>query len=154
MERWAGISVSSDRITVVDATVEVGQPLVINADQSFKLQQSSRPEAYRTIYDQVADYLTSHGIQRVIVKASAVSQGGSGLAHLEAAEVRGVVMAAAASVCGVSAKSKAQISKTFGSKKFDEYVKDDAYWTTAVAGVALKKGSREAALLILAERDK
>jgi hypothetical protein len=154
LERWVGIAVSSERITVVDATVEPGKPLVINADQSFKLQQAGRPQAYRTIHDQVVDYLTTHGIERVVVKASAVSQGGSGLGHLEAAEVRGVVMAAAASVCAVTAKSKSQVSKTFGTQKFDEYVKDEAFWTKSVAGVALKKGSREAALLLLAERGK
>jgi len=152
VERWVGITVSGDQITVVDAIVETGQPLVINLDQTFKLQKAERPHAYKRMHDQVVDYLTTNSIDRVVIKASAVSQGGSGQGHLDAAELRGVVAAASAAVTTVSMRKKNQISKTFGGRKVDEYVKDDVYWSTAVSGVALKKGSREAAMLLLAER--
>jgi hypothetical protein len=124
----------------------------VNLDQTFKLQQAVRPQAYKRLHDQIVDYLTTNRIDRVVIKGSAVSKSGSGKGHLDAAELRGVVMAAAAAVTTVSVRTKAQISKTFGARNVDDYVKDDAYWTTAVAGVALKKGSREAALLLLADR--
>ncbi len=103
------------------------------------------------MHDQVVDYLPNNKIDRVVVKASAFSQS-SGKSHLDAAELRGVVMAAAATVATVSVRAKAQISKTFGARKFDEYLKDDEFWSKEISGAALKKGSRDAALLLLVER--
>ncbi|WP_156898224.1 hypothetical protein [Methylocapsa acidiphila] len=153
MERWVGIAVSGDRITLVDASVETGKPLLIKSDQTLKLQKGDRAAAYAVVHGQVSDYISNHKIGRVVIKASAVSQSGSGKSHLDAAELRGVVMAAAASATEVSTIAKAQISKTFGSRKFDEYVRDDGFWTTAIAGVALRAGSRDAALLLLAAKD-
>ncbi len=152
MERWVGIAVFGDKITLVDAGVETGKPLVIKADQTLRLQKGDRAAAYAIVHDQVSDYIANHKVDRVVIKASAVSQSGSGKSHLDAAELRGVVMAAAASATQVSSVAKAQISKTFGSRKFDEYVKDDSFWTTAVAGVALRAGSRDAALLLVAAK--
>ncbi len=151
MERWVGIAVSGEHITLVDATVKAGKPLVINLDKTFKLQNGYRAAAYKTMHEQVVDYLTNNSITRVVVKASAVSPS-AGKSHLNAAELRGVVMAAAAAVTEVSLQDKGQISKTFGERKFDAYLKDDAFWSDKVSGVALRGGSRDAALILLAER--
>ena len=80
------------------------------------------------------------------------SRGGVKLAHLESAEVRGVVIAASRSVCPVSCVKTATISRTFGKRKVDEIVRDEAFWKENVAGVPLRAGSREAALLLIADR--
>jgi hypothetical protein len=77
---------------------------------------------------QVSNYATENDIDLAVVKASAVSLGGTKKAHLESAELRGVVMMALGSVTNVECKSKAVISKTFGTRKVDSYVKDDGFW--------------------------
>lgn len=150
--RWVGIAVSGDKLTIVDATIDGTKPLVINSDQTWKLQQGDRAKAYNVIHQQVVDYLKNHSIDRVVIKASALSQGGMKKAHLDAAELRGVVTGAAASATEVSILAKAVLSRTFGDRKVDEYIADDAFWTAEVAGVPLRAGSREAALLLLAAR--
>ena len=75
------------------------------------------------------------------------------LAHLESAELRGVVIAAARSICPVRSVTKATISRRFGERSVDEYVADDEFWSENVQGVHLRAGSREAALLLIADRD-
>ncbi len=152
VERWVGIAVSGNKVTVVDAEVDNSGPIEVIADQTWKLQSGDRPKAYSVIHQQLLDYLNDHDVDRAIVKASALSQGGMGKGHLEAAELRGVVLSAAASVTAVSVVAKAHISRTFGDRKADEYLSDSSFWTAQVAGVDLRIGSREAALLLLAVR--
>ena len=100
------------------------------------------------MYQTISDYLRQHRVKHVAIKASAVNPGGGTTnKHLLAAELRGVV--AAAAVDGgsiVHVVKKQSISKTFGSRTADEYVKDNAFWTSSVSGVPLRVGSREAAL--------
>jgi hypothetical protein len=48
--------------------------------------------------------------------------------------------------------AKAAISRTFGDRNVDEYVKDDEFWDNNVEGVNLRNGSREAALILIADR--
>ena len=62
------------------------------------------------------------------------------------------MIAAAASVCPVRTIVKATISRTFGTRNVDEYVKDDEFWNENVQGVKLRGGSREAALILIADR--
>lgn len=84
------------------------------------------------------------------IKASAVSMGGTKKAHLEAAELRGVALAAAAAVCEVCSVSKSTTSRTFGDRSVDEYLKDDTFWDGH--GLAsLKKGMREAAFTVISQ---
>jgi hypothetical protein len=151
-ERWVGVSVSGDRVILVDACVDKAGPIVVLSDQSWKLQNGDRARAYAIMYQQATDYLRDNKVQKVVIKASALSLGSTKLAHLEAAELRGVVMAAAASCCEIQALAKAHISRTFGSRKVDEYVKDDKFWATEMAGESLRVGSREAAIVLLAAR--
>ena len=126
---------------------------MLQADQSWKLQEGDRALAYNIMYQRISDYLNENGIERVIVKASAVTTGSMRKAHLHAAELRGVVIAASAAVTKVNMLAKAHVSRTFGERKVDEYVADDAFWSASVAGKSLRKGSREAAMMILAARD-
>lgn len=109
--RRVGIAVSGDKITLVDAEADTAGLLTINADVTWPLQSGSRPEAYAVMYDQVVNYLREQEIDEVVVKGSAVSLGGTKLAHLHAAELRGVALAAAASVTKAKELTKAKISR-------------------------------------------
>jgi hypothetical protein len=151
MARWLGVVVSGEKVTVVDAEVPSSGPLVIEGDHSWPLQKGDRISAYVVMAQHVSNYATENAIDLAVVKASAVSLGGTKKAHLESAELRGVVMTALATVTSVECKSKAVISKTYGKRKVDAYVRDDAFWLKECAG-DLRAGSREAAMVLLAAR--
>jgi len=150
-ERWVGIVVSGDKVISVDAEVPDDGPIILQADQTFHMQDGEKSAALNHLFHQLSDYLRENKISRVVVKASAVAKGG-GLSHLHSAELRGVVMAAASDSCQVSVIQKAQVSKRFGDRKADEYISDGAFWDENVEGVNLRIGSREAALMLLSER--
>jgi hypothetical protein len=152
-DRWIGVVVASDRVTAVDAEVPDSGPLVIQADHSWPLQKGDRASAYRVLHQQVADYCREHEIKRAVIKASAVNRGGTTKAHLEAAELRGVVISASATVADTQMMAKATISRTFGKRKVDDYIADNNFWTREIIGIALRIGSREAAMVLLAARN-
>ena len=80
-----------------------------------------------------------------------------GKAHLEGAEVRGVVAAAASAVPNVRSVemvAQAQISKHYGNRKVEEYVKDGKFWAEKTTGGTLRAGSRVGAMILIAERAK
>lgn len=148
-QRWCAITVTGEHAVCVDVDVDDGE-VTIRADHTWRLQKGDRPEAYSILHEQIAGYLQEHGISRVMVKASATSGRGMGKGHLLAAEVRGVVLAAAASKAKVSVVSKSAITKGFGNRGANDYINDDTFWSERVEG-NLRKGSRQAALMILAE---
>jgi hypothetical protein len=90
--------------------------------------------------------------QQVVVKESAVSGGAATMGLLQSAELRGAVMAALGAIVPIETKSKAAISKTFGDRNVDDYVKDNEFWKKEVAGIDLRIGSREAVMILLAAR--
>src|SRR5450759_3460370 len=92
------IVVSSGKVTLVDADVDGGPPIVIQSDDTWSLQKGDRASAYRVIHQRIADYARENKIERAVLKPSAVSLRGTKKVHLEAAELRGVVMCALASV--------------------------------------------------------
>ena len=151
MERWLGVVVSGNTVTLVDAEVPDIGPLVLQFDQSWPLQQGDRIDAYVVMAQQVTNYAKEHKISHAVIKESAVSLGGTKKAHLASAELRGVVMCALGAVTKTECRSKATISKTFGNRKVDQYTKDDGFWMKEVTG-ALRSGSREAAMVLLAAR--
>lgn len=141
---------------MVDAEIpdDDGEPVIIHSDDTWRVQKGDRAAAYNVLHQQCADYIKENGIDAAIVKASAVAGKGSAtLGFLLSAEVRGVVIAAAASQGPVKALSKAVISRTYGDRKVDEYLADDAFWANQTIGGALRKLSREAAMLIIAARN-
>lgn len=152
--RQAGIIASGNSITVVDVKIpdDPDDPIELVSDDTWRLQSGDKAKAYAVLHQRCADYLRENGVDKVVVKASALSTGGVKLSHLESAEVRGVVLAAAASVCSVKVLAKAAISRNFGERKVDDYLKDEAFWANAVAGSKLRKTSREAAMLLVAAR--
>lgn len=151
--KWVGLNAVGDSVTVVYVEVpDDDGPMVVISDDTWRVQKGDRADAYRILHQQCGDYLRDNGIDAVVVKASAVSgRGAATLALLHSAELRGVVMAAAADVCEVRVLSKGIVSKTYGDRKVDEYVKDDAFWAANTSG-NLRKLSRETAMLLVAAR--
>jgi hypothetical protein len=154
-KRWLGLSASKDGVTYVDVeTPDDDGPITVLADDTWKVQKGDRPEAYNVLYQQCADYVREQGIDAVYVQASAVSgMGAARLGMLEGAEVRGVIIAAAASVSPVIQMKKGVVSRTHGERKVGEYVEDDAFWAEQTTGGKLRKGSREVTMLLIAARN-
>ena len=154
--RYVSLVVVGEVITVVNAEVpdDDKQPITIHSDTSWNLQKGDRGPALAVLHQRCAGYLTEHKVDQVVIKASALPTGSAKLALLGSAEVRGVVIAAAASVLNeVKILSKAVISRTYGERKVDEYLKDDDFWNKHTEGGKLRKTSREAAMLIVAQRN-
>ncbi len=153
-ERCVGFVIVGEVITVVDAEMpdDGVEPLTILADDTWKLQKGERASAYSVLHQRCADYLRENGVETVVVKASALPTGAAKLGLLKSAEVRGVIIAAAASVCNVEVVPKAVISRTYGERKVDEYLQDDSFWGEQTQGGKLRKTSREAAMLVVAAR--
>nr|WP_256834267.1 hypothetical protein [Pseudomonas oleovorans] len=154
--RVVGIVVVGQSATVVDTEVPADQskPITILSDTTWNLQKGDRAPALSVLHQRCADYIRENKVNLVVVKGSAVPTGAAKLALLESAEVRGVVIAAAGSSSDVCILSKALISRTFGERKVDEYLGDDGFWNDNIDGVKLRKTSREAAMLILAARNR
>jgi len=152
-KRQVGFLIVGEAVTVVDAEVpaDTALPITVLSDTTWPLQKGDRGRALNVLHQRCASYLKENKVDAVIIKASAVPQGAARLSLLESAEARGVVIAAAASVCEVKTISKGVISRTFGERKVDEYLKDDDFWTKEAVGLK-RKTSREAALLIIACR--
>ena len=150
-DRWLGVVVTGERLTVVDAEVPDDGPLILQADQSWPLQAGNRAKAYHVMHQRIGDYIREHRIARTVIKASAVSRSGMGKTNLDAAELRGAIMCAAAAASETQCLAKGHISRTFGKRKVDEYVADKAFWDSEILG-NLRVGSREAAMILLAAR--
>lgn len=152
-DTWIGIVVASGEITLVNLEFQVDGSPVLNDDTTWALQQGVRPEAYNVMYSRLVNYLRENSVAHIAIKGSALSRGGTKLSHLEAAELRGVVIAACASTNSeVHVVTKAHISRTFGKRKVDEYVSDESFWGDRLLDTQMRKGSREAAMLIFAVR--
>jgi hypothetical protein len=154
-ERWVGFVVVGETVTVVDASIpnDDDEPVTVLADDTWRLQKGERAPAYAVLHQQCADYLRENGVERAVVKARALPTGAARLGLLTSAEVRGVIVAASASVCEVQMISKAVISRTYGERKVDEYLQDDGFWDEQTDGGKLRKTSREAAMLLVATRN-
>ncbi|HEX8667339.1 MAG TPA: hypothetical protein VF727_03080 [Allosphingosinicella sp.] len=153
-ERRVGIVVVGGTVKIVDAEIpdDADDPIRILADDTWRLQEGGHPEAYEVIHRRCADYLKENNVARAVIKASELS-GSTKLAHLESAELRGVIIAAAASATEVTLMKKSVISKTYGERKVDEYLKDDSFWDEQTEGIPLRKTSREAAMVLIASRN-
>jgi hypothetical protein len=145
-----GVTVGADRILVVLLKQVATNSFALEDETTMHLQNGDRPAAYNILHGQFSDYVRQHAATGVCIKGSAVSLSGTKLAHLEAAELRGVVQAAAVST-GAETKimKKAAASRNFGSRKVDEYLGDNEYWQNIGLG-SLKKGMREAAFAVIA----
>lgn len=144
---WAGAHVSGSSAIIV-LIKENSKSLSIHSDSTFKLATGDRAEAYAIMHRRIRDYISENKVTQAAIKASALSTKGVKKAHLEAAELRGVVMAALhEGGASVQQATKASLSKTVGSKDVDGYLKDDSFWGSKVTG-ELRIGSREAAFIV------
>jgi len=142
--------VSSSAVDLVILELDDGDFELVSA-VSIKVQVGDRAKAYRVAHEQLQDQLREANIECACIKASAVSLGGTKKVHLQAAELRGVALAAAAAAgCDVRSVSKATTSRTFGSRGVDEYLRDDSYWEQLGLG-DLKKGMREPAFTAISQ---
>lgn len=154
-KRLAGFVVSGAEVKVVvaDAPADLTAPISVEFDETWPLQSGAREPALHYLYQRCASFLKEKNVALVVLKASAPPRSAATLALLHSAEVRGVVSAAAASVTEVRSLAKGVISRTYGDRKVDEYLKDSSFWSSKTAGKALRVGSREAAMLIIAARE-
>ena len=149
--RLIGVTVGSGQVNVVLLSQETNGSFTLDEETTLKLQDGDRASAYSVMHGQFLDYVLQHASACVCVKRSAVSRRGTTLAHLEAAELRGVILAAASQAnAEVRTVSKAATSRTFGDRKVDQYLRDDGYWNGIGLG-GLKKGMREAAFAAVCE---
>ncbi|GAB5546950.1 MAG: hypothetical protein SangKO_067100 [Sandaracinaceae bacterium] len=150
---WVGVVASTNAVVVVQMEGGAGdQPSQILADDTVKVERGNRPKALRTLHQRLVDLGKNIAPYRVVVKASAMPPSGGGKALLSAAEVRGVVQAALAESAPVEAVARNIASRRFGERDFSSYIDDDEFWAENTRG-KLRKGSREAALLVLAAID-
>ena len=155
-KRYLGVHVSTGVVTAVDGEIPDTNdgPITIIGDLTWKVQKGARAAAYAVLHQQCMDYVRENKIEGVVVKASAVPQGGAKLGLLLSAEVRGVILAAAASVCeNTKDLSAGLISRNYGDRKIAEYIADDAFWSEMTTGGDLRKSSREAAMMLVAQRN-
>ena len=155
MTKVASFVVSGESVGVVVAQVpaDLNNPISIEYDQTWNLQSGAREPALHVLHQRCAGFLKEQQIESVVLKASAAPRSMATLALLQSAEVRGVIMAAAASEAQVQSLAKGVVSRTYGDRKVDEYLKDDAFWRDKLTGNGLRKGSREAAMLIIVSRE-
>jgi hypothetical protein len=154
-KRCVGFVVVGEVVTVVDAEIpdDIDEPITSSTDDTWKLQNGAKAPAYAVLHQRCVDHIRENKADSAIVKASALPTGAARLGLLTSAEARGVIIAAAASVCEVQIISKSVISRTYGERKVDEYIKDDDFWDKHTEGGKLRKTSREAAILIIAARN-
>ncbi|TBB58960.1 hypothetical protein ELH42_32650 (plasmid) [Rhizobium ruizarguesonis] len=143
--------VVSEKIILVEGVLNGDKTVTIVKDEPFDLEKGDRQLAYAVMHKRVKDRL-SQGIDQVLLKASAGGRNPATSAILHAAELRGVFLSAVPDGIPVRQLQKNALSRNFGSRKVDEYLKDDAFFGENFDGVNLRKGSREAAFLLLSAR--
>jgi len=150
-EQWVGFGVSGDEVIVVGLLLNpAGPTFTVVEEATWKLQKGDEAPAYRVMFEKVVNYLVEKKFQHIVIKGSSANPKGMNLAHLKSAELRGVVIAAAAkAMADVKVIGKATVSKNIGKRNTDEYIQDDKFWTEKLEQSVLKKKSREVALFIL-----
>ena len=155
-ERCVGMVVEGETVWIVDADVpeDPQLPVDILADNKWDLQDGDRATALAVMSRRCASHIKENKVVCAFVMASGAPLGRARVEPLlKSAELRGVVMAAAAQQTAVKMVLKKTVSRTFGDRKFDEYCKDDAFWKAHTTGKALRKTSRPAAMVVVAGRE-
>jgi len=151
-ERWVGFEVKSGTVIIVQFLVPIDGPIDVELDATWKLQTGPRHAAYHVMYERIRGHLHEREIDRVAVMGSAVSGFPAKQVDLDAAELRGVVIAASAAVVPrVVTPTKGSLSRKSSRGKVDYYTEDDAYWKAMIKGGTLRKGSREVAYVVASQ---
>ncbi|MDW9533624.1 hypothetical protein RWE87_27425 (plasmid) [Sinorhizobium meliloti] len=144
-------AVTSEKIILVEGSYNNDGTITVIKDETFNLEGGDRQLAYVVMHKRIADRL-SQDIEQVVLKASAGGQYAAKTVVLHSAELRGVFLSAVPAGVNVTQVQKNAVSRNYGSRKVDEYVKDDNFIGEHFSGAGLRKGSREAAILLLAAR--
>src|SRR4051812_36703095 len=94
-ERWAGLTVSSDHIVLVDAEDD-GTEVRFMLEQTWPLDEGPRAAAYRKMHQRIASHAREKRITHAILNASEYWPANPTKDGYEAAELRGVAMCALA----------------------------------------------------------
>lgn len=154
--RCVGIVVGGETVWIVDAEVpdDPESPIGILADNKWDLQDGDRASALAVMSRRCANHIRENKVVCAFVMASGAPLGSARVEPLlKSAELRGVVIAAAAQQAVVKMVSKKTVSRNYGDRKFDEYLKDDDFWRAQTIGKPLRKTSRPAAMVVVAGRD-
>ncbi|MGO8266451.1 hypothetical protein ACC862_09580 [Rhizobium ruizarguesonis] len=144
--------VTSDKVVLTEGTLNEDRTVTLIKDETLDLEEGDRQLAYVVMHKRLADRLDK-GVGQVVLKASAGGQYAAKTAILHSAELRGVFLSAVPAGVPVKQLQMKSVSRNYGSRKVEAYLKDDDFFAEKFAGVSLRKGSREAAFLLLAARD-
>lgn len=156
-KRWVSFHVSGSEVGVLDAEIpdDADEPIKVLAQAKWKLQQGDRAQAYGVMAKRCTNYVSEHKVDLVVVKGSATGRvQGSIASLLPSAELRGAVIAGSAMATKVEIISKSQVSRTYGKRKVDEYLRDDKFWDDHVEAGDLSKWAREPLMYLIAYRSK
>ncbi|WP_298380100.1 hypothetical protein [Azospirillum sp.] len=146
-----GVVVGSDKITLVEGKPNKDGIITLIKDEVFNLEAGDRHHAYSVMHRRIIDRLSSD-VSKIVLKASSASKFTGNQASLHAAELRGVFLSAIPNGLEVLQLHKKSVSQNYGSRKLEEYTKDDIWWEKNFDGKC-RKGSREAAFLIIAGQE-
>lgn len=146
-----GVVVGSDKVTLVEGDISADGTVTLIKDEIFDLEDGERHRAYGVMHRRVADRFSS-GADKVVLKASSAGKFTGTQGALNAAELRGVFLSALPNRVEVVQFHAKTVSRDFGSRKLGDYLKDEDWWAAKFSG-ACRKGSREAAFLIIASID-
>ena len=144
-----GVVVGSEHVVLIEGAVGSDGLISLIKDETFDLEDADRHHAYAVMHRRIVDRFGGGKIEKVVVKASSGGKFAAKQGVLHAAELRGVVLSAIPDSIEVVQSHKKTVSRDFGSRKVDEYLKDDKWWAANFKGDC-RKGSREAAFLIMA----
>lgn len=144
-----GVVVGSKKLILVEGNIENDGTVTLIKDETMDLQTGDRPAALRNMHQRINDRL-SEGVDKVVMKASSGGRFAAKTGVLHAAELRGVFLSAIPDQVNVVETHAKTVSKG-KSQKIKDYLADDDYFSDNFTGVALRKGSREAAFLMFEE---
>lgn len=146
--KWAGFSAKgSNSVALVlldqDATLQVCK------DEEWPLQKGERHDAYGVMFKSIINYIEEYRIEEIVIRGSGRPQSSCGIGHLHAAELRGVIMAAAvSSSANVTVLDPSAVTRASKGKKDREAGENSSL--QLLAPCPTKRGSELADLVIFA----
>lgn len=146
-----GVVVVFKKLILVEGKIETDGSITLIKDETMNLETGERSTALRNMHQRIFDRL-SEGVDKVVLKASSGGQFAAKTTILHAAELRGVFLSAIPNNIKVVETHSKSVSRG-KSQKMSDYLSDDGYFSKNFSGVTLRKGSREAALLMFEEEN-
>lgn len=149
MARWCGMIPKSEALIAVDLELDEEGATVLR-EHTYRLQKGNRADALSVLHSELSVHLQESNVYGVVIKASSASRQAVKLNRFHAAEVRGVALAASAEKCRFVAEENVGIlNRKLRDRDVSSYLNDEDWWNDR--GLSnLKKGSREAAFIVIA----